>query len=277
MDITTLNNSKEALIKEINEMESTLNNLRAEMKKVASFNVWQFDEDYIMQHSQYFRFYYKDNRDLSLTYFNDEDTGKDSIRFGWGSWSFTDMSGEDIQKAQKYIEQVSECLRNIGSDCFKKSVDIAREFYNNNMSAVVEKYLYAKRALDEIEKNIKEIEHEEEMKSIKSFFDENLGKVFKFHRPFIVSNSYYSNIITVSKSKKGYDINFDGRYKRNVSDEILKDLYNHINKKVVQIQYDETPRHDYVYYQYDMLTNESNDAINQEKITQEEYHNLRRR
>lgn len=275
MDITTLNHSKEALIKEISEMESILNNLRAEMKKVASFSVWQFDEDYIIQHSQYFRFYYRDNRDLSLTYFNDEDTGKDSIHFGWGSWSFTDMNGEDIQKAQEYIEQVSECLRNIGSDCFKKSVDLAREFYKNNMSAVVEKYLYAKRALDEIEKNIKEIEHEEEMKSIKNFFDENLGKVFKFHRPFEISRGYSSNVIEVSKDKKGYNIKFYDRYKRAVSDEILKDLYNHISKKVVFCDYMNSD--DDEYSKYDMITNDLYEKINYEKISKEEYCDLKKR
>ena len=275
MDITTLNNSKEALIKEISEMESTLNNLRAEMKKVASFNVWQFDEDYIMQHSQYFRFYYKDNRDLSLTYFNDEDTGKDSIRFGWSSWSFTDMSGDDIQKAQKYIEQISECLRNIGSDCFKKSVDIARDFFEKNIKEKSELYYSKKRALSEIEESIKAIESENEMVLIKKYFEENIGKTLYFHKVFNLSNAYSSHMIILLKGKKGFDIVFDSCHtKRNVSDEILRSLYNHINRKVGECEY--TSSDEYEYFKYDMVTNESNEKINYEKISKEEYFNLRR-
>lgn len=273
MDITTLNHSKESLTKEIYEMEIEINVLIEQMKDLASTEVWRFDESYISLRGCY-HFYYRDNKDLYLTYSKYEDDEKGSIRFGWSSWSFTGMTGEEIQKAQEYIEQVADCLRNIGESVFADSVAIAKKFYAENIESKATAMYEKKRALSEIEKGIEEYKHETEMLSIKGFFDDNLGRTFILHRYFEISKSYSSNVITVTKDKKGYNVRFfSDRTKRTVSDNILKSLYSFINGKAMCT---EGVGMIIKYIKFDMITNENGDKINVEEINEEEYYRTHR-
>jgi len=198
--------------------------------------------------------------------------------FQWSMWSFRNMKAEEVaetlEKSVKYISAVYQMLEILKEySAIRATAQRAKEFYLEKIMPLLKEEYRIESEIRKLQDQIRQIGEDSEIEEAKKIFVD--GSEWHFKRAFEINlrnDTYYIKIVE-SKGKLYFEVPNLYDTKRKLTDELLLDLYKHINKPCLESIYDQETKN-YRYYKSNMVETVEN---TKEEITEKEYYELRKK
>jgi FtsZ-binding cell division protein ZapB len=274
----TLNKTVSLLQEEIRVIEGkekeVLNDIR--QHSVGNFNVNYVDKRWLgsKDEQEYeVNFRYKEREaDLDFRIFSNGEID----RLSWGSWSFSKVTKEEIQKSIAYIDAVKEMLTIVSdTSVAQPTIDAVIILYAEELNPLSNKRYELEREVSKIQKEIEAIEKEEKL--IKAL--ELFSNTVYFNNPYQVARHNYARSVKIEQKKDKYFAIMDENRKK-IDIQTIVWLYDWAHKIVRSYEYSENEedRYNKTYYKNDNMFLTREEAIKPVKteITEEEWRELGR-
>lgn len=273
----TLNKTVSLLQEEIKKIEDketeVLSDIRQHM--VGNFNVnhvnkrWSGSKD---EPEYEINFRHKDKEvDLDFRIFSNGEIN----RIGWSSWSFSNVTKEEIQKSITYIDAVKEMLIIMSDTSIAQpTIDAVVILHIEELNPLQKKRYELESEISKIQKEIETIEKEEKLVKALELFS---NTVYFNELPQISRHNYARSVKIEQKKDKYFAIMDENRKKIDI--ETIIRLYDWAYRIVKSYEYSETKEDRYhkTYYKNDNMFFTREEAIKPVKteITEEEWKKLR--